>query len=195
MSPRALPARSTLSGVILTRMDGDARGGAALSMRAVTGKPIKFAGTGEAIDALEAFHPSRVAGRILGMGDVVSAGRARRRDGQDRGCREARRARWRRASSTSTILRLQISQMQRMGGLGALANMLPGHEGHEGRGQCRRQGAGPPRSDDELDDRQGARAGPRSSTPSARSASPRAAGPPSRRSTSCSRCTRKWPTR
>ena len=53
-------------------MDGDARGGAALSMRAVTGKPIKFAGTGEAIDKLEPFHPERVAGRILGMGDVVS---------------------------------------------------------------------------------------------------------------------------
>src|SRR5215207_7603433 len=61
-----------LTGVILTRLDGDARGGAALSMRAVTGKPIKFAGVGEAIDKLEAFHPQRVAGRILGMGDVVS---------------------------------------------------------------------------------------------------------------------------
>ncbi|MBX9724948.1 MAG: signal recognition particle protein Srp54, partial [Candidatus Obscuribacterales bacterium] len=61
-----------LTGVVLTRMDGDARGGAALSMRAVTGKPIKFAGTGEKLDAIEAFHPSRVAGRILGMGDVVS---------------------------------------------------------------------------------------------------------------------------
>src|SRR5690606_6251568 len=61
-----------LTGVILTRMDGDARGGAALSMRAVTGKPIKFAGTGEGIDKLEGFHPERVAGRILGMGDVVS---------------------------------------------------------------------------------------------------------------------------
>src|SRR5574338_1357400 len=61
-----------LTGVILTRMDGDARGGAALSMRAVTGKPIKFAGVGEAIDKLESFHPERVAGRILGMGDVVS---------------------------------------------------------------------------------------------------------------------------
>ena len=61
-----------LTGVILTRLDGDARGGAALSMRAVTGKPIKFAGVGEAIDKLEAFHPERVAGRILGMGDVVS---------------------------------------------------------------------------------------------------------------------------
>src|SRR5690242_1800315 len=61
-----------LTGVVLTRMDGDARGGAALSMRAVTGKPIKFAGTGEKMDGLEAFHPQRVAGRILGMGDVVS---------------------------------------------------------------------------------------------------------------------------
>ena len=58
--------------MILTRLDGDARGGAALSMRAVTGKPIKFAGVGEALDELEAFHPERVAGRILGMGDVVS---------------------------------------------------------------------------------------------------------------------------
>ena len=61
-----------LTGVVLTRMDGDARGGAALSMRYVTGKPIKFAGTGEKLDALEPFQPSRVAGRILGMGDVVS---------------------------------------------------------------------------------------------------------------------------
>src|SRR3546814_11891782 len=61
-----------LTGVVLTRLDGDARGGAALSMRAVTGKPIKFAGTGEKLDAIEAFHPERVAGRILGMGDVVS---------------------------------------------------------------------------------------------------------------------------
>ena len=67
-----LRRRSTLTGVILTRMDGDARGGAALSMRAVTGKPIKFAGTGEKLDAIEPFHPSRVAGRILGMGDIVS---------------------------------------------------------------------------------------------------------------------------
>src|SRR5688572_25001757 len=64
-----------LTGIVLTRLDGDARGGAALSMRAVTGKPIKFAGVGEAIDALEAFHPERVAGRILGMGDVVSLDR------------------------------------------------------------------------------------------------------------------------
>src|SRR6478609_5332012 len=65
-------AEVPLTGVVLTRMDGDARGGAALSMRHVTGKPIKFAGTGEKLDALEAFHPGRVADRILGMGDVVS---------------------------------------------------------------------------------------------------------------------------
>ena len=89
-----------LTGVILTRMDGDARGGAALSMRAVTGKPIKFAGTGETIDALEPFHPERVAGRILGMGDVVGLVEKAAGDDRGRGRRGARRARWRRASST-----------------------------------------------------------------------------------------------
>ena len=64
--------RVGVSGVILTRMDGDGRGGAALSMRAVTGKPIKFVGLGEKLDALEEFHPDRIAGRILGMGDIVA---------------------------------------------------------------------------------------------------------------------------
>jgi signal recognition particle subunit SRP54 len=64
-----------LTGIVLTRVDGDGRGGAALSMRAVTGKPIKLIGTGEKMDALEDFHPDRVAGRILGMGDVVSSSR------------------------------------------------------------------------------------------------------------------------
>ena len=78
-----------LTGVVLTRMDGDARGGAALSMRAVTGKPIKFAGIGEKLDALEPFHPSRVAGRILGMGDVVGLVETRRRDDPGRRRRDA----------------------------------------------------------------------------------------------------------
>src|SRR5205814_2413192 len=68
---KGFAAEVDLSGVILTRLDGDARGGAALSMRAVTGKPIKFAGVGEKLDDLEAFFPERMAGRILGMGDVV----------------------------------------------------------------------------------------------------------------------------
>src|SRR5690606_31019973 len=66
---RAFNERIGITGVVLTRVDGDGRGGAALSMRAVTGKPIKFLGTGEKLDGIEGFHPSRVAGRILGMGD------------------------------------------------------------------------------------------------------------------------------
>ena len=120
-----------LSGVILTRMDGDARGGAALSMRAVTGKPIKFAGTGEGIDALEAFHPSRVAGRILGMGDVVSlverAAETVKIEDAEKLARKMEKGKF-----DLDDLRLQISQMQRMGGLGALANMLPGMKGMKG---------------------------------------------------------------
>ena len=120
-----------LSGVILTRMDGDARGGAALSMRAVTGKPIKFAGTGEALDALEAFHPSRVAGRILGMGDVVSLVE---RAAETIQVEEAEKIAAKMAKGKFDLddLRAQIGQMQRMGGLGALAGMMPGMKGIKG---------------------------------------------------------------
>jgi signal recognition particle subunit SRP54 len=117
-----------LSGVILTRLDGDARGGAALSMRAVTGKPIKFAGVGEALDALEAFHPERIAGRILGMGDVVSLVE---KAAETIKVEEAERIAAKMAKGKFDLddLRAQIGQMQRMGGLGALANMLPGMKG------------------------------------------------------------------
>ena len=123
-----------ISGVILTRMDGDARGGAALSMRAVTGKPIKFAGTGEALDALEAFHPSRVAGRILGMGDVVSLVE---RAAESVNIEDAERlaAKMEKGKFDLDDLRLQISQMQKMGGIGALAGMLPGMKGMAKPGQ------------------------------------------------------------
>src|SRR3712207_2460784 len=69
---RSFDQRVGLTGIVLTRVDGDGRGGAALSMRAVTGKPIKLMGVGERMDALEDFHPSRIADRILGMGDIVS---------------------------------------------------------------------------------------------------------------------------
>ena len=69
---RAFDERVGITGIVLTRIDGDGRGGAALSMRAVTGKPIKLVGTGEKMDALEEFHPARIANRILGMGDIVS---------------------------------------------------------------------------------------------------------------------------
>lgn len=114
-----------LSGVVLTRMDGDARGGAALSMRAVTGKAIKFAGTGEKMDAIEPFHPDRVAQRILGMGDVVSlVERAAEAIQQDEAERMA--ARVAKGQFDLNDLRAQLSQMRRMGGIGAIAGMIPG---------------------------------------------------------------------
>lgn len=114
-----------LSGVVLTRMDGDARGGAALSMRAVTGKPIKFAGTGEKMDALEAFHPARVAQRILGMGDVVSlvekAAESIKAEDAEAMVRKMAQGKF-----DMNDMRSQFQQMSRMGGLGALAGMMPG---------------------------------------------------------------------
>src|SRR5215208_6638620 len=120
-----------LTGVILTRMDGDARGGAALSMRAVTGKPIKFAGVGEALDKLEAFHPERVAGRILGMGDVVSLVE---RAAETIQVEEAEKLAAKMAKGKFDLddLWAQLRQMQRMGGLGALAGMMPGLKGMKG---------------------------------------------------------------
>ncbi len=116
-----------LSGVVLTKTDGDARGGAALSVRQITGAPIKFLGTGEKIDGLEAFHPDRLASRILGMGDVLSlveeverkvdqkkaralagkVGKASRRFGMD-------------------DLRDQLQQMEKLGGVGSMLDKLPG---------------------------------------------------------------------
>ncbi|MBO9519078.1 MAG: signal recognition particle protein [Porphyrobacter sp.] len=114
-----------LTGVILTRMDGDARGGAALSMRAVTGKPIKFAGTGEKLDAIEPFHPGRVAGRILGMGDIVSivekAAQVIEKEEADKLAERMLKGQF-----DMNDLRTQLRQMQQMGGLGMLAGMMPG---------------------------------------------------------------------
>jgi signal recognition particle subunit SRP54 len=122
---RSFSDQVDLSGVVLTRMDGDARGGAALSMRAVTGKPIKFAGTGEAIDKLEGFHPERVAGRILGMGDVVSlVERATETIKVEEA--EALARKMAKGQFDLNDLRNQLQQMQRMGGIGALAGMIPG---------------------------------------------------------------------
>ncbi len=115
----------SLTGIVLTRMDGDARGGAALSMRAVTGKPIKFAGTGEKLDGLEPFQPSRVAGRILGMGDVVSLVE-RAAESIKIEDAEALARKMAKGLFDMNDLRGQLQQMQRMGGLGALASMLPG---------------------------------------------------------------------
>lgn len=118
-------AEVPLTGVILTRMDGDARGGAALSMRAITGQPIKFAGTGEKLDALEAFDPQRVANRILGMGDIVGlVERAAANVEQE----DAERMAEKLAKGQFDLddLAAQLRQMKAMGGLGALASMMPG---------------------------------------------------------------------
>jgi signal recognition particle subunit SRP54 len=114
-----------LTGVVLTRMDGDARGGAALSMRAVTGRPIKFVGVGEKMDAIEPFHPGRVAGRILGMGDVVSlvekaAATVEKEDADKLAAKMSK------GQFDMNDLRTQLRQMTKMGGIGALAGMMPG---------------------------------------------------------------------
>jgi len=114
-----------LTGVVLTRMDGDARGGAALSMRAVTGKPIKFAGTGEKLDAIEPFRPSSVADRILGMGDVVSlVEKAAATIKEEEAAKLAEN--FEKGKFDLNDLRMQLKQMQNMGGLGMLAGMMPG---------------------------------------------------------------------
>jgi len=122
---RSFSAQVSLSGVVLTRMDGDARGGAALSMRSVTGQPIKFVGVGEKLDALEAFDPRRVAGRILGMGDIVGLVE---RAAETIEAEEAEKlaAKMAKGQFDMEDLRGQLRQMRNMGGLGALASMLPG---------------------------------------------------------------------
>jgi len=117
--------RIGLSGVVLTRMDGDGRGGAALSMRAVTGKPIKFVGTGEKPDALEEFHPERIAGRILGMGDIVSlVEKAQETIEQEQA--EKMMKRFQKGRFDMNDLKGQLEQMQRMGGMQEIMGMLPG---------------------------------------------------------------------
>jgi len=114
-----------VSGIVLTRMDGDARGGAALSMRSITGKPIKFVGTGEKLDGIELFQPQRVAGRILGMGDVVSLVEKAAASIKIEEA-EAMAARMAKGLFDLNDLRNQLRQMTRMGGLSGLASMLPG---------------------------------------------------------------------
>jgi signal recognition particle subunit SRP54 len=122
---RSFDQRVGLTGIVLTRVDGDGRGGAALSMRAVTGKPIKLIGTGEKLDALEDFHPGRIADRILGMGDIVSlVEKAAQTIDMEKAARTAERMR--KGAFDLNDLREQLEQMQNMGGLGGLMGMLPG---------------------------------------------------------------------
>ncbi|MCP4270565.1 MAG: signal recognition particle protein [Gammaproteobacteria bacterium] len=123
---RAFHQQLTLTGVILTKADGDARGGAALSIRQITGKPIKFIGMGEKIDALEPFHPDRIASQILGMGDVLSL-----IEDVERKVDKGKAQRLARKISTGKAFDLedfkeQLVQMKSMGGLSSLMGKLPG---------------------------------------------------------------------
>jgi len=122
---KAFGERAGVTGIVLTRVDGDARGGAALSMRAITGKPIVMIGTGEKIDALEPFHPERIAGRILGMGDVVTLVE-RAAETADRDEAERLAKKFERGNFDLDDLAAQLRQLRRMGGMSGMLGMLPG---------------------------------------------------------------------
>ncbi|MBM9594195.1 signal recognition particle protein [Roseitranquillus sediminis] len=114
-----------ITGAILTRMDGDGRGGAALSMRAVTGKPIRFVGTGEKVDALEEFDPSRIAGRILGMGDIVALVE-KAQETLEAEQAERMMKRFQKGQFNMNDLKGQLEQMLKMGGMEGVMGMMPG---------------------------------------------------------------------
>lgn len=122
---RSFDERVDLTGIVLSRVDGDGRGGAALSMRAATGKPIKLIGVGEKLDALEEFHPNRIADRILGMGDIVSLVE---KAAQNVTAEDAQKMAKKLKKGVFDLedLRNQLMQMKKMGGMGSLMNMMPG---------------------------------------------------------------------
>jgi len=122
---KAFDSRLGVTGIVLTRIDGDGRGGAALSMRAVTGKPIKLLGTGEKWDALEDFHPERIANRILGMGDIVSlVEKAAQTIDAEKAQKIAQKMK--KGEFDLEDLAEQIKQMQKIGGMSGVLGMLPG---------------------------------------------------------------------
>jgi signal recognition particle subunit SRP54 len=124
-SAKAFNEALELDGVILTKLDGDARGGAALSVKAVTGVPIKFVGTGEHLDALEEFHPDRMAGRILGMGDIVSLfDITRQKLDQEEMLKQQERLQ--KGQFTLDDFRRMLDQMRRLGPLEQIMSLIPG---------------------------------------------------------------------
>jgi len=114
-----------VTGVVLTRMDGDGRGGAALSMRAITGKPIRFVGLGEKMDAIETFEPKRVAGRILGMGDIVALVE-KAQETIEAEQAERMMKRFQKGAFNMNDLKMQLEQMMKMGGMEGMMGMMPG---------------------------------------------------------------------
>jgi signal recognition particle subunit SRP54 len=114
-----------VTGVVLTRMDGDGRGGAALSMRAITGKPIRFVGVGEKMDAIETFEPNRIAGRILGMGDIVALVE-KAQETIEAEQAERMMKRFQKGAFNMNDLKMQLEQMMKMGGMEGMMGMMPG---------------------------------------------------------------------
>nr|WP_295467759.1 signal recognition particle protein [Mesorhizobium sp.] len=125
---RSFDTRVGVTGLVLTRMDGDGRGGAALSMRAVTGKPVKLIGVGEKMDALEEFHPKRIADRILGMGDIVSLVE-KAAENIDAEQAAAMAKKMQAGKFDLNDLASQLEQMKKMGGMGGIMGMMPGMGG------------------------------------------------------------------
>ncbi|MEJ7748265.1 MAG: signal recognition particle protein [Candidatus Limnocylindrales bacterium] len=132
---QAFVAAVPVTGLILTKIDGDARGGAALSISAVTGLPVKFLGTGEKTDALEAFHPDRLAGRILGMGDILTLVE-RAQETFDAGQAASMEEKLRKASFSLEDMLEQLQQVQRMGPIGQIMSMIPGMGNMAGEAQA-----------------------------------------------------------
>ena len=155
---RTFNERIGLTGIVLTRIDGDGRGGAALSMRAVTGKPIKLLGTGEKLDGLEDFHPERIAGRILGMGDVVSLVE-KAAETIDQQKAEAIAKKMVKGQFDLEDLAEQLKQMQKIGGMSSVLGFLPGlgkMKKQTRRREPRRQDHQAPGRDHLVDDAEGA---------------------------------------
>ncbi len=130
----AFSARVDFDGIIMSKLDGDARGGGALSVRAVTGKPIKFVSTGEKPDSLEVFHPDRMARRILGMGDVIGIIEQAQQVADEQQAEAAERML--REGFTMDDLLMQMQQIRKMGGLAKLMGMIPGMDRAVARGEA-----------------------------------------------------------
>ena len=150
---QAFAAAVPVTGLILTKIDGDARGGAALSISAVTGVPVKFLGTGEKTDALEVFHPDRLAGRILGMGDILTLVERAQETFDDRQAQQLEE-KLRKNSFTLEDMLDQLQQVQKMGPIGQIMSMIPGMGNMAGEAAGRRRSRRPQahRSDHPGDD-------------------------------------------
>lgn len=159
MLPKALTNRLGVTGVILTKLDGDTRGGAALSIRAVTNTPIKFAGMGEKLDALEPFHPERMASRILGMGDVLTLIEKAQANVDEEKAKELEQ-KMKNMRLYARRLWNRLGQVRNMGPLEDLIQMMPGAGKMKGLKNVKvdEKQAQPYRSDHQVDDREGKRA-------------------------------------